>query len=183
MPLPAPAMRVAYEERRPPNHRRSTTPRRAWSRRRTLARVPEPEPASARASRSRRLRCELRRRGLSAGLRLRLLGGRLAAALFFAATRFFLRAGAAFSPFSLLRLRLCLLRFFAMIDLPIVAAQIPVRIAVAPCRTVTSPPRRPLPPRRKPVSRPRPPAPVRRSPSRSARPYGRPGWRCPRRSA
>jgi hypothetical protein len=67
---------------------------------------------------------------------LAFLGFAFLAALFFAAMRFFLRAGAAFLPaFRFLVFDFAFFAFFAMDRLPIVVA------------TVTLSPRRPLPPR------------------------------------
>ncbi len=57
------------------------------------------------------------------------LAAGLRAALFFATTRFFLRAGAAFfARLAFFVFDFAFFAFFAMIDLPIVAAQISVRI-------------------------------------------------------
>ena len=80
--------------------------------------------------RSRRSRSGLRRRALRA-FGFDFLAAGLRAALFFAAARFFLRAGAAFLAF---RFFVFDFRFFAMIDLPIVAASNPSAVAVCPCR-------------------------------------------------
>src|SRR5690349_9407919 len=94
-------------------------------------------------------------------------------ALFFAAARFFLRAGAAFLPaFRFLVFDFDFFAFLAIDRLPIFAASL-----------LTSPARRALSPRWTPVSRRAPRVRGLRSPSRSTRPCGPPGSRCPQRSA
>src|SRR4051794_25080633 len=105
----------------------------------------------------------------------------LAAVFFFATTRFFLRAGAAFTRFfAFLVFDFAFFAFFAMIA----SRSLPLRIRSPTLPSVTSPTRRLLlPPRWKPASRQTLRARGLRSPSPPARLCERPGSPCPQRSA